>query len=61
MYVHLREGSACSNVLPLLGGVDSKNSRRCCFCTDDRQPVSIIEEGHINSNIRIAVVKASIR
>ena len=55
MYVHLREGSACNNVLPLLGGVDSKNSRRCCFCTDDRQPVSIIEEGHINNNIRIAV------
>ena len=55
MYVHLREGSACNNVLPLLGGVDSRNSRRCCFCTDDRQPVSIIEEGHINNNIRIAV------
>ncbi len=55
MYVHLREGSACNNVIGLLGGVDSKNSRRCCFCTDDRQPVSILEEGHINNNLRIAV------
>lgn len=55
MYVHLREGSACNNVLPLLGGVDSKNSQRCCFCTDDRQPISIIEEGQINNNIHIAV------
>ncbi|MFA7559920.1 MAG: adenine deaminase [Sphaerochaeta sp.] len=55
MYVHLREGSACNNVLPLLGGVDSKNAQRCCFCTDDRQPISILEEGQINNNIRIAV------
>ncbi|MGH0053814.1 MAG: amidohydrolase family protein, partial [Sphaerochaetaceae bacterium] len=36
MYVMLREGSACKNVLMLLGGVTERNSRRCLFCTDDR-------------------------
>ncbi|MGD9927916.1 MAG: adenine deaminase [Sphaerochaeta sp.] len=55
MYVMLREGSACKNVLMLLGGVTGKNSRRCVFCTDDRQPKSILTDGHINNNVRIAV------
>lgn len=55
MYVMLREGSACKNVLMLLGGVTDRNSRRCVFCTDDRQPKSILTDGHINNNVRIAV------
>ena len=55
MYVMLREGSACKNVLGLLGGVTRANSRRCLFCTDDRQPKSILEDGHINNNVRISV------
>jgi len=55
MYVMLREGSACNNVLALLGGVSERNSRRCIFCTDDRQPISILSEGHINNNVRLAV------
>ena len=55
MYVMLREGSACKNVLGLLPGVTPANSRRCLFCTDDRQPKSILKDGHINNNVRIAV------
>lgn len=55
MYVMLRQGSACHNVLNLLGGVTPQNSRRCIFCTDDRQPMSILAEGHINNNVRLAV------
>lgn len=55
MYVMLREGSACNNVLALLCGVTGRNSRRCIFCTDDRQPKSILSEGHINNNVRLAV------
>jgi adenine deaminase len=55
MYVMLRQGSACCNVLGLLGGVTAANSRRCLFCTDDRQPKSILKEGHINNNVRLAV------
>jgi len=55
MYVMLREGSACKNVLGLLKGVTKANIRRCLFCTDDRQPKSILQDGHINNNVRISV------
>jgi adenine deaminase len=55
MYVMLREGSACKNLLTLLSGVTQKNLDRCLFCTDDRQPKSIIEEGDIDNNVRLAI------
>ncbi|MFA7108284.1 MAG: adenine deaminase [Sphaerochaetaceae bacterium] len=57
MYVMLRQGSACKNVLNLLKGVTPLNSQRCVFCTDDRQPKSILEEGHINNNVKIAIAE----
>jgi adenine deaminase len=55
MYVMLREGSACRNLLTLLPGVTAKNLDRCLFCTDDRQPKSILEEGDIDNNVRMAI------
>lgn len=55
MYVLLREGSAARNLRALLKGVTSENSRRCAFCTDDRQPEDLIEYGHIDNHLRIAV------
>lgn len=55
MYVMLREGSACKNLLKLLKGVTQYNMDRCLFCTDDRQPKSILEEGDIDNNVRLAI------
>lgn len=55
MYVMLRQGTACKNVLGLLPGVTEKNSGRVLFCTDDRQPQSIKEEGHINYAVNLAI------
>lgn len=55
MYVLLRQGTACKNVLQLLPGVDAHNYKRCLFCTDDRQPQSIIREGHINYGVSLAI------
>lgn len=55
MYVMLRQGTACHDVLNLLPGVNEGNDRFCLFCTDDRQSASLIEEGHIDNNIRLAV------
>ncbi len=55
MYVLLREGSASRDLLRLLPGVTPDNSRRCLFCTDDRQPADILERGHMDSHLRIAV------
>lgn len=55
MYVMLREGSATQDLRKLLPAVTKENSRYCLFCTDDRQPFSILEEGHIDNHLRIAV------
>ena len=57
MYVLLREGSACKDLRNLLRGVTEKNAHRCLFCTDDRQPRSILQEGHIDNHLRIAVAE----
>ena len=55
MYVHIREGSATRNLDALLGGVTDGNSRRLMFCTDDKQPMDILTEGHIDHNVRRAI------
>ena len=55
MYVLLREGSAARDLLHLLPGVTPENARRCLFCTDDRQAADILNRGHMDSHLRIAV------
>ncbi|WP_446425360.1 adenine deaminase [Mailhella sp.] len=55
MYVLLREGSAGREVKKLLPGLTTGNHRRCLFCTDDRQPADILERGHINGILKMAV------
>lgn len=55
MYIHLREGSATRNVKDLVKGVTPSNSSRLMFCTDDKHPYDIVNEGHINYNINIAI------
>ncbi len=55
MRVLIREGSAAKNLAVLIKGIDADNSRRCTFCTDDKQPEDIFKDGHIDFNIRLAV------
>ena len=55
MYVMLRQGSACHDLVNLLKGVSVDNSRRCLFCSDDRQPKTIFELGHLDNHLRISV------
>jgi len=55
MYVMIREGSAARNFDHLIGGVDSGNLNRVLFCTDDRHPQDIINEGHIDNHVRKAL------
>lgn len=55
MYVLLREGSACHDLRTLLKGVTPENSRRCLLCSDDRQPKTILQEGHLDNHLRICV------
>ncbi|MGL4858745.1 MAG: adenine deaminase [Enterobacteriaceae bacterium] len=55
MYVLIREGSACKDLLLLIPGLTAANARRCVFCTDDREPADILSSGHINKSLRLAV------
>ena len=55
MYVMLRQGSACHDLRNLIPGITPENSRRCVLCSDDYQPRTIFEHGHINNDLRICV------
>ena len=55
MYVLIREGSACHNLKTLIKGVNQKNSRRVLLCSDDCQPKTILEHGHMDKNVRMCV------
>ena len=55
MYVLIREGSACHNLKTLVKGVNQKNSRRVLLCSDDCQPKTILELGHMDKNVRMCV------
>ncbi len=55
MYVQIRQGSACHDLAKLVKGVNSVNSRRCLLCSDDRQPKTIFEEGHLEGHLKACV------
>jgi adenine deaminase len=53
MYVLMRQGSACHNLLELLKGTTPLNSRRCLLCSDDCQPKTILSAGHLDNHLRL--------
>src|SRR3954452_1271502 len=55
MWVLIREASAARNLHALLPLVAEFGTARIAFCTDDREPEHIAEDGHINSMVREAV------
>jgi adenine deaminase len=57
MWVMLREASIARNLRALLPLVKQHGSDWCMFCTDDREPGFIVEEGHINQMVRVAVAE----
>ncbi len=52
MAVLLREGSVAKNLSTLASIVHEFNSHSCLLCTDDRNPLEIQEEGHINYMVK---------
>lgn len=52
MYVQLRQGSACHNLEVLAKGITDFNFRRCLLCSDDRQPKTIFEQGHLEHQLK---------
>ncbi|MGQ9708957.1 MAG: adenine deaminase [Anaerolineae bacterium] len=57
MRVFIRESTAAKNLRALIPAVTPQNSRRCAFCTDDRHPADLLDEGHLDHLIRLAVAE----
>ncbi len=57
MWLLIREASGARNLRDLLPLVKEYGSSRIAFCTDDREPEHIADEGHINSMVRTAVAE----
>ena len=55
MWLLIREASAARNLHELLPLVREYGPHRIAFCTDDREPEHIADEGHVNSMVREAV------
>lgn len=55
MHIMLREGTAAKNVSDLAMLVTPQNAFSCHFCTDDRHPVDLVNDGHMDAVLRIAV------
>ena len=55
MWLLIREASAARNLRALLPLVQEFGPHRIAFCTDDREPEHIAEDGHVNAIVRDAV------
>lgn len=55
MQVLIRDGSVSKDVDSLAGLIDPVTSPFLAFCTDDRNPLDIAEEGHLDHLIRRAI------
>jgi adenine deaminase len=55
MWLLIREATAARNLQALLPLLAEFGPSRIAFCTDDREPEHIAEDGHINSMVRDAV------
>jgi adenine deaminase len=55
--IFIREGTTTHNLRALLPLVAPENQHRLCFCTDDRVPASLIDEGSIDHMVRVAIAQ----
>lgn len=56
MYVDARESSISKNISSIVENIKHmKSPRNLTLCTDDREPRDILEVGHINDCVRVAV------
>ncbi len=57
MTIFIREGTTTHNLRPLLPLITAHNHQHICFCTDDRVPASLIDDGSIDYMIRVAIAE----
>ncbi|MDO8736196.1 MAG: adenine deaminase [Thermoleophilia bacterium] len=57
MYIMIREGTTEKNLKELIKVVTPQNSRQFMFVTDDKHPEDLIELGHIDHLVRMAIAE----
>ncbi len=55
MTIMIREGATAKNLADLLPAASGSGMNYCVFCTDDRNPVSLLDEGHVDFCLKKAV------
>ena len=55
--IFIREGTTTRNLKPLLPLITAENHAEICFCTDDRIPADLIDEGSIDHMLRVAIAE----
>ena len=55
LMIFIREGSVAHDLAALIPLVTPTTERRFSFCTDDRTPIDLLEEGSIDHLIRMAI------
>lgn len=55
MYIFMRHGTGARNLIDLLPVANASNNRRCCLCVDDLSPAHLLEKGHVDYLVRLAV------
>jgi adenine deaminase len=59
MNILIREGSVSKDLHALVSVINERNSPFIAFCTDDRNPLDIAEEGHLDFMIRTAIERGA--
>lgn len=55
MYILVREATNAHNLNTLLPMLTPENARRVCFCTDDRHPADLLDQGSVDYLVRTAI------
>jgi adenine deaminase len=55
MHIMVREGTGARNLHALLPVIDANTARRMMWCTDDRHPHDLIDQGHIDAIVVEAI------
>ena len=57
MWILVREGSAARDLAQAMPFLVEHGTERTALCTDDRNPLDISEEGHLDSSIRRLIAR----
>jgi adenine deaminase len=55
MWIFVRQGSASKNLADLIPTVLRHGTERVALCSDDREPDTILADGHVNDCVRLAI------